>query len=89
MFLKKLNAKYKSLAALSTDVAQIFIKTAHKKFHKEGTLEIDLDKKPLEQVTTAESIPELQNNGGLWVKAWVWVSNDDLSDEDNKKVFGK
>lgn len=76
--------------AVSAEKARIFIAKAHQKFHDEGTIEVDTEMdNPLDQVSTAETVVELIDNGGLYVKAWVWVSLDELSAEDRRKVLGK
>ena len=80
----------KTAGAITQEVAKIFLDRAHAMYEDEGTLEIDRDiDDPIEQVSIAgETVEGLKVAGGLYVKAWVWVSVNDLSEEEYNKVFG-
>jgi hypothetical protein len=45
---------------------------AHKKWHRDGEIEIDPN--------TAEV--SVSDDGGAYVQAWVWVSNEEAADAD-------
>jgi hypothetical protein len=69
--------------ALKTDL----LNAAKKIFEVEGTLEIDSDSVGgiSSSVSTGDYVDELKENGGAYVKAWVWVPLDALSETAIKK----
>lgn len=76
--------------AVTRKTAQVFINKAKKLFQDEGTIEVDHEVgNPLDQVSTAETVSELQDNGGLYVKAWVWVPLEALDEDEQAKVLQK
>ena len=75
---------------LTDEVAAEFIKQAKEMHESEGELEIDevQDGDALKAVSVAaENIDELNEAGGMYVRAWVWVRNEELSPAVRKK-FG-
>lgn len=83
-------SRTKANGAVSEATARIFIKAAHDKFHDEGSVEVDTENdNPLDQVSAfGETVAGLKEAGGLYVKAWVWVPLDELSEDDRCKVLG-
>jgi hypothetical protein len=76
----------KSKNPVSKELAEVIIATGASLFHKDGELEIDTASgAPEECISTAETIEELIENGGAYVKAWVWVSNDSLPSKIKQK----
>ncbi len=59
--------------------AKHFVKAAHDKYHVDGECEIDQptkSQKPSEFLSET-SITAIKANGGVYVRAWVWVSNEE------------
>lgn len=82
--------KKASNTPLSKELAQAFIDKGHSLYDDEGTLEVDHEPNdPVANVSTGENIGEILENGGLYVKAWVWVRVNDLSEEEQIKFFGQ
>jgi len=51
---------------------------AHRKYHDEGTIEID-DLAKVSRITPSESTDGAH---GAYVQAWVWVYDDDITKDD-------
>jgi len=51
---------------------------AHEQFASEGQLEIDSDYPDSRLPDAISACDEWKEEGGFYVKAWVWVSLDDL-----------
>ena len=78
----------KSPTPMSPKVASAFIQRAHDLFHDEGRIEIDdvNNADPLAGISASETIDEVVLEGGMYVKAWVWVSVDDLTVQKKREL---
>lgn len=63
--------------AFDGSMARRFIEVAKEKFEEEGHLEIDEpsgdESNALLQVSATDTLADVRENGGIYVKAWLWV----------------
>lgn len=65
------------MTPITTDKLKAIIQLAIERFYREGELEVDLPQNPAD-IASSVSFPgdteeALAENGGAYVKAWVWV----------------
>ena len=69
---------------LDKGLAKKIVEAATEQYQIEGEVEIDSGL-PEEILSTAETQEELIENGGAYVKAWVWVDLSSLDEATKKK----
>jgi hypothetical protein len=80
--------KKRSSNKLTAKQALEFIRAAKRVHEIEGTIEIDdpSENSALDAVSGMETVEEIKEAGGMYVKSWVWVAIDDLHEE-AREVF--
>jgi hypothetical protein len=74
---------------IDAKLAEAFVAAAHSLFHDEGEIEIDQKggDDAIAAVSALETLDEIRENGGMYVKAWVWVPYSELP-ESVQKDYG-
>lgn len=80
----------KKHAPITDGFAQAFIDRAHEMYNDDGVIEVDSQaSSPHEQISCGEAVEDVVAEGGLYVKAWIWVSLSDLTKEARERILGK